>query len=307
MDSQEQAGVWSRVAIRTRSLIQDGLRAFSGPLSEEFYESLEELLIAADTGPAIASRLVEAVRRRRPRVVPEALAALEAEVVATLLPGPRTQNVVSNPSVVVVFGVNGAGKTTTVGKLAHGMKAAGRRPLVVAADTFRAAGVEQMVAWAERAGVESFAGRPGGDSAAVVFDAIQAAKARGFDTVLVDTAGRLQTQHNLVEELKKVTRVAGRALEGAPHESLLVLDGSLGQNSLAQARVFGSEVGATGLVLTKMDGTARGGAVLAIESELRIPTKLIGLGEGVGDLYAFEPGWFARALFGAPASSTSAS
>jgi fused signal recognition particle receptor len=212
----------------------------------------------------------------------------------------------ANPAVVLVYGVNGAGKTTTVGKLAHGMKAAGRRPLVVAADTFRAAGVEQVVAWAERAGVESFAGRPGGDPAAVVFDAIQAAQARGFDTVLADTAGRLQTQHNLVEELKKVARVAGRALEGAPHESLLVLDGSLGQNSLSQARVF-SGVGATGLVLTKMDGTAKGGAVLAIEAELRIPTKLIGLGEGVGDLYAFEPAWFARALFGAAASSSSAS
>ena len=301
------AGLWNRVATRTRSLFQDGLRAFGGPLSEEFYGSLEELLIAADTGPAIASRLVEAVRKRRPRTVSEAIAALEAEVVAVLLPGHRTLNLDANPAVVLVFGVNGAGKTTTVGKLAHGMKTVGRRPLVVAADTFRAAGIEQMVAWAERAGVESFAGRPGGDSAAVVFDAIQAARARGFDTVLVDTAGRLQTQHNLLEELKKVARVAGRALEGAPQESLLVLDGSLGQNSLAQARVFGREVGATGLVLTKMDGTARGGAVLAIESELRIPTKLIGLGEGVGDLYAFDPVWFARALFGGAASSSSAS
>jgi fused signal recognition particle receptor len=304
--SERPEGVWNRVATRTRSLIQDGLKAFTGPLAEPFYESLEELLIAADTGPAMAARLVEAVRRRKPRAVPEALAALEAEVVALLLPGLRALNLDANPAVVLVYGVNGAGKTTTVGKLAHGMKAAGRRPLVVAADTFRAAGVEQVVAWAERAGVESFAGRPGGDPAAVVFDAIQAAQARGFDTVLADTAGRLQTQHNLVEELKKVARVAGRALEGAPHESLLVLDGSLGQNSLSQARVF-SGVGATGLVLTKMDGTAKGGAVLAIEAELRIPTKLIGLGEGVGDLYAFEPAWFARALFGAAASSSSAS
>src|SRR4029077_7272650 len=171
-----------------------------------------------------------------------------------------------NPSVVLVYGVNGAGKTTTIGKLAHGLKSAGRRALGVAADTFRAAGIEQMVAWAERAGVDAVAGRPGGDSAAVVFDAIQAAQARGFDTVRVDTAGRLQTQHNLVEELKKVARVAGRALEGAPNESLLVLDGSLGQKQLPQARIFQRSLEPTGLVLTKLDGTARGGAVLAIES-----------------------------------------
>ena len=302
MEQAEPARIWDRVATRTRILFQDGLRAFSGPLQDDFFESLEELLVAADAGPAIAARLTEAVRRRRPRNVPEAMAALEAEVVAFLLPGPRSLNLDSNPSVVLVYGVNGAGKTTTIGKLAHGLKSAGRRPLVVAADTFRAAGIEQMVTWAERAGAETVAGRPGGDSAAVVFDAIRAAQARDLDTVLVDTAGRLQTQHNLVEELKKVARVAGRALEGAPHESLLVLDGSLGQNSLAQARVFGGALDATGLVLTKMDGTARGGAVLAIESELRIPTKLIGLGEGAGDLYAFEPSWFARALFGGAGS-----
>ena len=307
MEQAEPARIWNRVATRTRTLFQDGLRAFSGPLSDDFYESLEELLIAADAGPAIAARLVEAVRRRRPPTVPEAIVALEAEVVAILLPGPRGLNLEANPSVVLVYGVNGAGKTTTIGKLAHGLKAAGRRPLLVAADTFRAAGIEQLLAWAERAGVESVAGRPGGDSAAVVFDALPAAQARRFDTVLVDTAGRLQTQHNLVEELKKVARVAGRALEGAPHESLLVLDGSLGQNSLAQARAFGGALGATGLVLTKMDGTARGGSVLAIESELEIPTKLIGLGEGVGDLYAFDPSWFARALFGGVASSSSTS
>ncbi len=290
--------VWDRVASRTRSFFREGLRALGSPLAPEFYESLEELLIAGDVGPTVAARLTAAVRARKPRNLEEALGALEAEVVAALSTLPRSLNLAASPAVILVYGVNGAGKTTTVGKLAHGMKSAGRRPLVVAADTFRAAGIEQMLAWAERAGVDAFAGRPGGDSAAVAFDGIQAARARGFDTVLVDTAGRLQTQHNLVEELKKVARVSGRALEGAPHESLLVLDASLGQNSLSQARVFNQALNATGLVLTKMDGTAKGGAVLAIESDLMIPTKLIGLGEGVGDLYAFEPAWFARALFG---------
>lgn len=292
------AGIWDRVATRTRSLFRDGLRALGSPLDAAFYEELEELLVAGDVGPRVAGRLAAAVRARRPRSLEEAQAALEAEVVAVLSPAPRSLDLAANPSVVLFFGVNGAGKTTTVAKLAHGLKGSGRRPLVVAADTFRAAGIEQMTAWAERAGVESFAGRQGGDSAAVAFDAIQMAKARGFDTVLVDTAGRLQTEHNLVEELKKVARVAGRALEGAPHESLLVLDASLGQNSLSQARVFQRALEPTGLVLTKLDGTGKGGAVLAIESELGVPTKLIGLGEGPGDLYAFEPAWFARALFG---------
>jgi fused signal recognition particle receptor len=296
--SEDQPRAWSRVATRTRSLFRDGIRALGSPLGPEFHDSLEELLIAGDVGPAIASRLAGAVRARKPRTIEEAQRILEVEVVAVLSRAPRTLSMAGNPSVVLLYGINGAGKTTTVGKLAHGLRSSGRRPLIVAADTFRAAGIEQMVAWAERAGVESFAGKPGGDPAAVAFDAIQLARARSFDVVLVDTAGRLQTEHNLLEELRKIARVSGRALDGAPHESLLVLDASLGQNSLAQARVFHRALDASGLVLTKMDGTARGGAVLAIEADLGIPTKLIGLGEGIGDLYAFEPAWFARALFG---------
>ena len=296
--SQERPGAWDRVASRTRTFFRDGLRALGSPLGDAYYESLEELLLGGDVGPKIAGRLVEAVRARRPRSAEEAQAALEAAVTGLLSTAPRALDLAANPSVVLFYGVNGAGKTTTVAKLAHGLKGAGRRPLIVAADTFRAAGIEQMTAWAERAGVESFAGKPGGDSAAVAFDAIQLARARGFDTVLVDTAGRLQTEHNLVEELKKVGRVAERALGSRPQESLLVLDASLGQNSLAQARVFQKALDPTGLVLTKLDGSAKGGAVLAIESELGIPAKLVGLGEGLGDLYAFEPAWFARALFG---------
>ena len=207
MEQAKPAGVWNRVATRTRSLFQDGLRALGSPLAPEFDESLEELLIAGDVGPTVAARISAAVRARKPRSLEEAQAALEAEVVAVLSPQPRGLNLASNPAVILVYGVNGAGKTTTIGKLAHGMKTAGRQPLVVAADTFRAAGIEQMLAWAERAGVDAFAGKPGGDAAAVVFDGIQAARARAFDTVLVDTAGRLQTQHNLVEEMKKLSLI----------------------------------------------------------------------------------------------------
>jgi len=295
--ADERRGLWSRVAARTRNLFQEGFRALGSPLAADFYESLEELLIAGDIGPANATRLAAAVNRRRPRTLEEVQAALEEEVVALLSQAPRNLDLAALPAVVLVSGINGAGKTTTIGKLAHGLKASGRRPLVVAADTFRAAGIEQMLTWADRAGVDSFAGKAGGDAAAAAFDGIQAARSRGHDTVLIDTAGRLQTQHNLVEELKKVNRVIGKAMEGAPHESLLVLDSSLGQNSLAQARVFHQALDLTGLVLAKMDGTAKGGAVIAIETELKVPAKLMGLGESINDLYAFDPRWFARALF----------
>ena len=295
--SEDRQGLWSRVAARTRNLFQEGFRGLGSPLAPDFYESLEELLIAGDLGPANAVHLTEAVNRQRPRTLAEVQAALEEEVVAMLSTAPRTLNLGSIPAVVLVSGINGAGKTTTIGKLAHGLKSSGRRPLVVAADTFRAAGIEQMLAWADRAGVDSFAGKAGGDAAAAAFDGIQAARSRGHDTVLIDTAGRLQTQHNLIEELKKVNRVVGKALEGAPHESLLVLDSSLGQNSLVQARVFHRALDLTGLVLAKMDGTAKGGAVIAIETELQVPAKLMGLGGKITDLYAFDPRWFARTLF----------
>jgi fused signal recognition particle receptor len=193
--------------------------------------------------------------------------------------------------------VNGAGKTTTVGKLAHRLRTQGHKPLVVAADTFRAAGIEQMTAWAERAGVASFAGKPGADPASVVFDGIRAGRARGSDIVLVDTAGRLQTQSNLLEELAKVGRVAAKALGGEPYESLLVLDAVLGLTNVVQARAFNQAVPMTGLVLAKLDSSAKGGAVIAIESELDVPVKLAGVGEGIDDLEPFEPSAFLRALF----------
>jgi fused signal recognition particle receptor len=196
-----------------------------------------------------------------------------------------------------LFGVNGAGKTTTVGKLAHRLRGQGHKPLVVAADTYRAAAIEQVAAWAERAGVATFAGKPGADPASVVFDGLQAAKARGNDVVLVDTAGRLQTQRNLLEELAKVGRVAAKALGEEPYESLLVLDAVVGLTSMVQARAFNKAIPITGIVLAKLDSTAKGGAVIAIESELDVPVKLAGVGEGIDDLAIFDPAAFLRALF----------
>jgi fused signal recognition particle receptor len=222
-------------------------------------------------------------------------------LVATTLPmmssKPRDLDLRARPACLLLYGVNGAGKTTTIGKLAHRMRNEGRKPLVVAADTYRAAGIEQMTAWAERAGVESFAGKPGADPASVVFDGLQAARGRGTDVVLVDTAGRLQTQRNLLEELAKVGMVAAKALDGEPYESLLVLDAVVGLTNLVQARAFNKAIPMTGLVLSKLDSSAKGGAVIAIEAELDVPVKLAGVGEGIDDIATFDPAAFLRALF----------
>jgi fused signal recognition particle receptor len=209
----------------------------------------------------------------------------------------RNLQVTGNPAVLLFYGINGAGKTTTIGKLAHRLKNEGRTPMIVAADTFRAAGIEQMAAWARRAGVDHFEGKSGADPASVVFDGIKAARSRGSDVVLVDTAGRLQTQRNLLEELAKVGRVTSKALDGAPYESLLVLDAVLGLTNLVQAREFNRAIPVTGLVLTKLDSSAKGGAVIAIESELGVPVKLAGVGEGIDDLAPFDPEAFIRSMF----------
>jgi fused signal recognition particle receptor len=304
--AETREGFWGRVAGRTRELLAEGLRGAGTPMSDTFYEELEELLLASDFGPQVAQEVTERVRFLRPNTTDMARSLIESELVRLFTDRPRWLDVSARPSCVLVYGVNGAGKTTTVGKLAHGLKQDGRRVLLVAADTYRAAGIEQALVWADRAGVEAFAGKPGGDPAAVVFDALRSAAARGIDVVLVDTAGRLQTQQNLLQELAKVGRVAGRALEGAPHESLLVLDGTLGQSSLSQARGFNDAVPISGLVLAKMDGTARGGAVLPIERALDVPTKMIGVGEGIADLYAFDPERFVAALFERPRSQPDA-
>ncbi len=289
--------MWSRVTGRTRTALAAGLRALSPPLEPSYYDELEELLISADLGPAMASRITSGVRSRAPRTRDEGVEALVATTLPVMSNKSRELDLRAQPACLLVYGVNGAGKTTTIGKLAHRLRAQGHKPLVVAADTFRAAGIEQMIAWAERAGVASFAGKPGADPASVVFDGIQAGRARGCDVVLVDTAGRLQTQRNLLEELAKVGRVAAKALGAEPYESLLVLDAVLGLTNLVQARAFNAAVPMTGLVLAKLDSSAKGGAVIAIESELDVPVKLAGVGEGIDDLEPFEPSAFLRALF----------
>ena len=300
------ASVWDRVSGRTRSALAAGLRSLKPPLAAGYYEELEEVLVAADLGPAMAARLVAGVRARAPRTRDEAADALVDTALSLMSKRPRELFSLpregeggggGRPDLILFYGINGAGKTTSVGKLAHRLKQEGRKPLIVAADTYRAAGIEQMTAWAKRAGVEYFEGKSGADPASVVFDGINAARSRDSDVVLVDTAGRLQTQRNLLDELAKIGRVAGKALEGGSYESLLVLDAVLGLTSLVQAREFNRTIPMTGLVLAKLDSSAKGGAVIAIESELDVPVKLAGVGEGIDDLAPFEPQAFVRSLF----------
>ncbi len=255
------------------------------------------MLLAADLGPAMAARLAAGLRSKAPRTREEAVSALVEVATGLMSKRSRDLDLQGSPACVLLYGVNGAGKTTTAGKLAHRLRAQGRNPLVVAADTYRAAGVEQMVAWAERAGVPHLAGASGADPASVVYDGVLTARKRGNDVVLADTAGRLQTQRNLLDELAKVGRVTSKALDGAPYESLLVLDAVLGLTSLVQARAFNKAVPMTGLVLAKLDSSAKGGAVITIESELDVPVKLAGVGEGIDDLAPFEPAAFIRAIF----------
>jgi len=274
-----------------------GLRSLSPPLAAGYYEELEEVLLAADVGPAVATHLVAGVRAHAPRTRDEAIDALVAVALSLMSPSSRALDLDGHPACVLFYGINGAGKTTSIGKLAHTLKQEGRKPMIVAADTYRAAGIEQMAAWAHRAEADLFEGKSGADPASVVFDGIHAARARGSDLVLVDTAGRLQTQRNLLEELAKIGRVASKALEGGAYESLLVIDAVLGLTSLVQAHEFNRVIPMTGIVLAKLDSSAKGGAVIAIESELGVPVKLAGVGEGIDDLTSFEPEAFVRSLF----------
>ena len=237
------------------------------------------------------------MRKRAPRTRGEAADALVEVATSLMSKKPRELQLAGNPACILLYGANGAGKTTTAGKLAFRLRNEGRKPLVVAADTYRAAGIEQMVAWAERAGVAHFEGSGGADPASVVFDGVQLARARGHDVVIADTAGRLQTQRNLLEELGKVGRVTSKALDGSPYESLLVLDAVLGLTSLVQAREFNKAVPMTGLMVAKLDSSARGGAIIGIEGELDVPAKLAGVGEGIEDLAPFDPEAFIRAIF----------
>jgi len=274
----------------------DAPDARTRPVDVDTVEALEEALISADVGVAATGQIVEAVRARQSRG--ESLRDLvRSEILAILRGVDDVAPDGHRPHVVMVVGVNGTGKTTTVGKLARLTKDAGRTPLICAADTFRAAAVEQLEIWATRAGVDIIRARTGADPAAVVFDAIAAGKARNRDVVIVDTAGRLHTRVNLMTELDKIRRIASREVEGAPHEVLLVLDATVGQNGLAQAREFMSVAGVNGIILTKLDGTAKGGIAVAIAHDLKLPIRYVGVGEGIDDLIPFSPEEYVEALF----------
>ncbi|MYN66234.1 MAG: signal recognition particle-docking protein FtsY [Acidobacteria bacterium] len=266
----------------------------SGGSSAETLEALEELLIEADVGVLTAGRIVARVGEDGRGDLRE---RVKTEIRGVLAGAAAPPAEVPAPRVVLVVGVNGTGKTTTVGKLAHRCRLDGRTPLICAADTFRAAAVEQIAVWAERASVDIVRAADGADPAAVVFDAISAARARGRDVVFVDTAGRLHTRADLMGELGKIRRVAGRAAAGAPHEVLLVVDASVGQNGISQARRFLETAGVTGIVLTKLDGTAKGGVAVAIAGELGVPIRYVGVGEGIDDLLPFSAGDYVDALF----------
>jgi fused signal recognition particle receptor len=266
------------------------------PIDVETMEALEELLISADIGIAASDRIIQAVRaRQRDGQTLRELVKHEIRSIFTAVDRPIATP--PSPKVTLVVGVNGTGKTTSVGKLASRLKAEGRQPLICAADTFRAAAVEQLEIWAGRAGVDIVRAREGADPAAVVFDAISSAKARGRDEVLVDTAGRLHTRVNLMNELDKIRRVASREVAGAPHEVLLVLDATVGQNGLVQAREFTNVAGVNGILLTKLDGTAKGGVAVAIAHDLKLPIRYVGVGEGIDDLVPFSAEEYVDGLF----------
>jgi fused signal recognition particle receptor len=267
------------------------------PIDVDTIEALEELLIMADVGVSATDRIIAAVKEQTATgkglrdAVKDEIRAIFASVAGPAAPNGNT------PHVVLIVGVNGTGKTTTVGKLAQLLKTSGKKPLVVAADTFRAAAVEQLQIWAGRAGVDLIRAREGADPAAVVFDGIASGKAKGRDPILVDTAGRLHTKVNLMNELEKIRRVAAREVTGAPHEVLLVLDATVGQNGLSQAREFMSVAGVNGVVLTKLDGTAKGGVAVAIACELKLPIRYVGVGESIDDLIPFDVNEYVDALF----------
>jgi fused signal recognition particle receptor len=287
---------------RSRGGFMSRLRGLFGgvEIAAADWDEVEEALIAGDIGASLASRVVEGARARRD--APSAEAAVRAELAALLAPRDPDWDlrpaVAGHPTIILVVGVNGTGKTTTIGKLAHRESRAGRRVLLAAADTFRAAAIEQLRIWADRSRVEVVAHAPGADPGAVVYDALDAALARGVDVVIADTAGRLHTKANLMDELAKIRRVIDRRLPGAVPETLFVLDATTGQNGLAQAVAFHAAVGLTGIVLTKLDSTARGGIVFAIEDQLRVPVRFVGVGERIEDLLPFDPERFVAALFG---------
>lgn len=294
-------GLWARL----RRLATSDVGALLRHLNAEDLERIEQLLLEADFGVPATMELVSAlesgVRAGKLKTDADLRTAFESLLV-TLLAGPADPGVIARaatpPTVILVMGVNGVGKTTTVAKLAHRLHGEGRKILLAAADTYRAGAVAQLELWAERLGIACVAGAKGGDPAAVAFDAITATKARMLDTLIIDTAGRLHTQDGLMEELRKVHRVVARQAPGAPHEALLVLDGTVGQNAVRQGKQFAEVVPLSGVIVTKLDGTAKGGAVVALRRELAVPVRFVGTGEGLEDLVPFDARRFARSVLG---------
>jgi len=291
---------------RTRENLTERIEevvAFNKEIDRSTLDDLEATLIGADLGTTTTSEILEKLRdradRRQIRDVGELKRLLKDELLSILNTGYAipTNKVDGTPEVILVVGVNGTGKTTTIGKLAQSFRSEGRTVLLCAADTFRAAAIEQLEVWGQRTGTEVIKTKAGGDPAAVLFDALQAATARKTDYVIVDTAGRLHTKTNLMSELEKMRRTAQRIVAGAPHETLLVMDATTGQNGLQQARLFTQAAGVTGIVLTKLDGTAKGGVVVAITRELGVPVRYVGVGEKAGDLLPFHPKEFVESLF----------
>lgn len=296
---QKKSGLWGRLKRLALTDVGAMVRGFNAA----DIEAMERLLLEADFGvPAtmdLMAVLEDGVRRGTWKTEADLKEAMVDRIAELLSPVAGTAGIAraeSGPTVVLVMGVNGVGKTTTVAKLAYRLKGEGRRVLLAAADTWRAGAIAQLEVWAERLDVPCVSGASGGDPAAVAFDAVEAASARGADTVLVDTAGRLHTQEGPMDELRKVARVVGRRAPGAPHEALLVLDGTVGQNAVQQGRLFAEAVQPTGLIITKLDGTAKGGAAVALRRELDVPIRFLGRGEGLADLTPFDPRDFARQL-----------
>ena len=304
-NTSERKSFWKRFATSLdagrQAYVADMKEVFGRPaLDAQFWDDLEATLIAADAGVQVSERVVEELRRQAAgahlRSPGQALTYLKRDLMDEMAARPRDLNLDGSPAVLLVVGVNGSGKTTTIGKLAHLLRERGQRPLLAAADTYRAAAIEQLKLWGQRAGVEVVAHKPGSDPGAVAFDAVQAARARQANPVIIDTAGRLHTRTDLMEELRKVRRVLQRLDQDAPHEVIAVLDAHIGQNSAQQVKVFQEAIGLTGLAVTKLDGSARAGVVLSIEAELSVPVKLVGIGEGLEDLNEFDAEQYLDAL-----------
>lgn len=279
--------------------LQSVINSFT-KIDEDFFEELEETLILSDIGAVTSANICESLRKEVKRTGatdPNEVKGLLKNIIAEILEGDNSLNLDTKPTVILVIGVNGAGKTTTIGKLSHNLKSSGKKVVVAAADTFRAAAIEQLQVWTDRAGVDIIKHAEGADPAAVVFDALQAGKARNADVIICDTAGRLHNKKNLMDELKKIARIIDNNLPDSRVETLLVLDATTGQNAVNQARLFKETAEITGIVLTKLDGTAKGGIIIPIKEELDIPVKLVGVGEKIDDLQDFIPMDYVEALF----------